>query len=87
MNEYNPETQKAVPKNSIVLDPKKDFFYSPERVAEYLRAEEYHMVGVTLRNIGRAIEAQTKPSRIPEPGKYGIVKAVDPGNGHTDAEE
>ena len=31
-----------------------------------------------LRNLADQIEAQTKPPRIPEPGKYGVVKASAP---------
>ena len=54
----------------IVLD-----LEDPADYAATLRQIGLHTEGIRLRNIANQIEAQTKPTRIEEPGLWGVVEA------------
>ena len=79
---YNPNTEKVVPKDAIVL---KDLSPLPAKNPAFVVRQWGALVrddwpGITklLKSIGDQIEEQTKPPRIPEPELYGLVKAGPP---------
>ena len=47
--------------------------------AASLRKDGYHSAADVFGYLADQIEAQTKPPRIPEPGKYGVVRASGQG--------
>jgi hypothetical protein len=64
-----------LPKDAVVLDLRTaNPHVSREDVLSHLIETLRGAVWLSCNRLAGQIEAQTKPTRIPEPGKYGVVR-------------